>query len=143
MTVTGERRPGGAGPYKWEPDPEHSEGWILHRDDVDRVSRFKGKGVVEHCRTMYRKEKEVQAALGSEEPRALCNLGWHRLESVDADPVFFKFMSGRSGCRLNFWLGSEPVEWTATKIAGLGTDAVPWHCTVCGRVVPNLEPSSS
>jgi hypothetical protein len=28
--------------------------------------------------------------------------------------VFFKYTSDRTGVRLNYWIGGEPAEWTAT-----------------------------
>jgi hypothetical protein len=124
------------GPYTWEPDPEDSEASIVRRDGVDGTSRFIGRGVEEHCRAMHRREKETQAALASDDPTALCRLGWHEHEPVNGRRVFFKYMSGRTGVRLNYWIGGEPAEWTATKIAGLGPDATPWRCSVCGSDVP-------
>jgi hypothetical protein len=127
---------GRIGPYTWEPDPKESKVWIIRRDGVDRISRFVGRGVEENCRGMYRREKEAQAALSSDDPSALCRLGWHEHEPIDGGRVFFKYMSGKVGVRLNYWIGGEPAEWTATKIAGLGSDATPWRCSVCGTDVP-------
>jgi hypothetical protein len=109
MGVADERRPGRAGPYMWEPDRDDDEAWILRREGVDHTATFSGRGVVEHCRGMYRKEKEVQAALASEDPTVLCRLGWHELESADDGRVFFRYMSGTTGRRLNFgWERNPP-----------------------------------
>lgn len=127
---------GRVGPYTWEPDSDNSEASIVRREGIDRISRFIGRGVKEHCRAMYRREKEAQAALASDDPTALCRLGWHEHEPISGRRVFFKYMSGRIGVRLNFWIGGEPAEWTATRIAGLGPDATPWRCSVCGSDVP-------
>ena len=127
---------GRIGPFTWEPDPEDSEASIVRRDGVEGTSRFVGRGVEDYYRAMYREEKEAQAALASADPIALCRLGWHEHEPVNGRRVFFKYMSGRTGVRLNFWIGAEPAEWTASKIAGMGSNATPWRCSVCGSEVP-------
>jgi hypothetical protein len=86
---------GRIGPYTWGADPEDSEASIVRRDGVDGTSWFIGRGVEEHCGAMYRKEKEAQAALASDDPTALCRLGWHEHEPLNGRRVFFKYMSSR------------------------------------------------
>ena len=71
---------------------------------------------------MYRDEKEAQAALASNDPIALCRLGWHEHESVIGRRIFFKYherkdrcaaelldrgRAGRVDCVEDCWLGLE------------------------------------
>jgi hypothetical protein len=43
---------------------------------------------------MYRREKDAQAALASDDPTALCRLGCPKHEPVNGRRDFFKYMSG-------------------------------------------------
>lgn len=133
--TAGQRTRRRVGPYSWRriPGSDHFTVW---RDGSPRRVTYTGyepAALEASLRDEWEREEAVAAALATSEPRALCGLGWHRL----ADGSFFEWMgTGRVGVRLNFWIGCEPVRWSATKIAGIGPQAVPWDCSVCGDRVP-------
>lgn len=90
------------------------------------------------CEALWRREKKVLAARASEDPLVLCKLGWHQHERRGNPSTYFRWMgSGKIGERLNYRVGSSPLEWTATKIAALGPQAVPSRCSVCHADVPD------
>lgn len=121
-------------------------GWTYRAgDDAFRAQAAGLKRSRARCRdsvmtsAMYRDEKEAQAALASSDPIALCRLGWHEHESVVGRRIFFKYMSGRTGVRLNFWIGAEPAEWTRRRLLAwartLRRGAAPFAVATC----PNLS----
>lgn len=128
------------GPYRWESDPHDPSAFVVTRPP----SNYRMRHVSTHATALIRslqqdwqREKETTAALGSDDPLALCRLGWHSLgDSILDRGPFFRWMSGRIGERLNYWVGREPYTWSSTRMAGLGQDAVPWRCSVCDEQTP-------
>jgi hypothetical protein len=142
-------RAGRAGRYFWEPDSSYpgDKAHLIRRDGSDHSMHawgFTPDEVRELCRGHDKRENEALAALGSDDPTALCLLGWHRRlpgdgVSFDERQVFFRFRAGKIGGELRWAVGAEPVEFTATTITGIGPQAQPWICAICGSAVPATE----
>lgn len=130
---------GRVGPYTWEQVRSNEPLYRISRDGIGLVTTCDNCDAEAVCKRMWRDEKTAVAALSSDDPLALCRLGWHQKDLDDGAQVFFRFMGGKVGERLNFWIGREPIECTATKIAGLGKDAKPWPCTICGEEAGTRE----
>lgn len=126
---------GRVGPYTWRRDPQRSSVVVVTRDHSTYGTSYGGFDVTDVEKSLHRlwaEEQAVAHALATD-PTELCDLGWHR----KGQGAYFKWMgSGRPGVRLNYWMGREPAEWTATKIASIGPQAVPLVCSVCGQAVP-------
>jgi hypothetical protein len=138
-------RSGSVGPYRWKVDPMDHRSFLITRPGTSFATRLiysTPQGVMRWLQTDWMREKEAAAALRSDDPLALCRLGWHSLGEtfVDRGPFFHWMGSGRIGERLNFWVGPEPFRWCSTRVAGLGPQAVPWLCSVCNEVVPDATP---
>ena len=129
-----QRASGRVGPYYWE--EEQGSLYVIRRDDHDHASRTTSDPQ-SYCQDLYQQEKEGLAALHADDPLALCRMGWHQHEFDGSSRAFFRFMSGVVGQRLNYWIGSSPIRWDCARIAGIGPQATPWTCAVCGEQVPN------
>lgn len=126
---------GRVGPYTWEQVRPNEPLYQISRDGIGLVTTCDNCDAKAVCKRMWRDEKTSLAAMASDDPLALCRLGWHQRDISGGVRTFYRFMSGHVGERLNFWVGQEPIEWTATKIADLGPNAKPWTCAVCEKQI--------
>ena len=134
-------RGGRIGSIYWEPDPKWSGHYIVRCDGAPHSVGTSGSysQIEERCRRDYRLHQEVQAAYASDDPTALCRVGWHQVSDGGA---FFTFCNGVVNKMLHFRVGPKPGFWWSTHIAAIGPNAIPWNCSVCGTAFPSATDDS-
>jgi hypothetical protein len=131
-------RAGRIGPISWELNPERPGHYKIRRDGAPHVTGRSGSyaQVEDMCGDDYRTDQQVEAARASDDPGALCRIGWHQFSEASGRVSFFTFCSGTVGELLHYRLGPRPGHWWTIHIAGVGPDATPWHCSVCEKDFP-------
>lgn len=131
-------RSGRIGPIYWEPEPGKPDHYKIRRDGAPHVTGTSGSfaQVEKMCRDDYRRDQEVAAAHASDDPGALCQIGWHQFADADDRVSFFHFCCGAVGEQLHYRLGPRPGDWWTVHITAIGPNATPWHCSVCDKDLP-------
>lgn len=139
MTTPDAPRGGRIGPISWEEEPDKPSHYKIRRDGAPKVIGTDGSyaQVEKMCRDYYRRDKEVLAAAVSDDPGALCRIGWHQFSEANGRVSFFVFYCGRVGEQLHYGLGPRPGKWWSTHITAIGPQATPWTCSVCGQDIPS------
>lgn len=141
MTTPDVPRGGRIGPISWEEEPDKPGHYKVRRDDAPHGYGTSGsiEMVEKMCRDNYRRDQEVEAARASDDPGALCRIGWHQFSEVNGGVSFFTFYCGTVGEQLHYRLGSRPGRWWTTHITAIGPQATPWTCSVCDQDIPSEQ----
>ena len=120
--------------YGFVEDPEYEgedQRFLLHFDGEPNGAFHGSRGdVEEYVEKRNREAEEIQQALWSNDPRALCSLGWHRQTVDGGRPLFFRLLPRLWGALFGFAMGPAPFDETCTRLATFGRGE-PWVCEAC------------
>lgn len=112
-------------------DPDKFQIWREDVCDVRSMGGFPLERVVADYKQREAHEDETSAALATNDPKAMCRIGWHRTVPVQA--WFTLANGGRRGSLLVYWVGRAPFQYRCTWIMSMA--GVPFACGVCGREI--------
>jgi hypothetical protein len=106
----------------------------IWRDDHCDVGSYVAsslESVVEAYMEREAHEDETSVALATGNPKAMCRIGWHRMENYVG--WFALANGGHRGNLLVYWMGSAPFRYRCRSIMVL--DGQPVSCGICGREI--------
>jgi hypothetical protein len=121
----------------------------LERRGSFRIERYDGtllltlSGSEEAARNyvdeLERQAERAREASESGDSSILCRSGWHQKWLSDGVSAYFRSMGGRIGDQVAFRVGAMPVDAECRTVRGIGPQATPWRCSVCGEELPRAE----
>jgi hypothetical protein len=124
-------------PYHYVQDPENPSCWAVSHERSDYTFTFHGseEAVERTVSRMELDDEQARRACLSADPLDLCWVRWHRTRLSDGTLFYFRVVGGVVGRHLRFLWGPQPFRYACTWIQGMGINAVPWRCVVCGSEI--------
>jgi hypothetical protein len=123
--------------YRVIADPRRERLFEICREGWGPVGTFGGSAedAQEYAARCEREEDVAERALASEDPLALCEIGWHRGEDRFGREYYFRRRHGWGGCWLAYHVAPRPFEYCGRTVGSFDTKSEPWGCSACGRLI--------